>query len=202
MKKHYVMTVLMVLMAMLILSVSSHAAMWDFNSLAGGTNINGVNLGGVTITASDNYVGVINDYQTFSASPSICASSWSAGKTLTLTFDSLVKSVSIYGGDYGGDSDRFSMTAYDTLGNMLVSADTGSFSGIDPLYTVGGWSGDYRYLSIGANNIKSVVLTQVTWGCIWDNLSTETSAVPVPAAFWLLGSGLLGLIGFRKKIKN
>ncbi|MEN6375144.1 MAG: VPLPA-CTERM sorting domain-containing protein [Smithella sp.] len=202
MKKHYVMTALMVLMAIFYLSDSSHAAIWDFNSLAGGTNINGVNLGGVTITASDNYVGVINDYQTFSATPSICASSWSAGKTLTLTFDSLVKFVSIYGGDYGYDPDRFSMTAYNTLGNQIAFADTGSFNGSDPLHPVSGWRGDYRYLSVSADDIKSVVLTQVDWGCMWDNLSTDTSAVPVPAAFWLLGSGLLGLVGFRKKINN
>lgn len=30
----------------------------------------------------------------------------------------------------------------------------------------------------------------------------EAPGVPVPAAIWLLGSGLLGLIGLRKKIKN
>jgi len=32
--------------------------------------------------------------------------------------------------------------------------------------------------------------------------STTGGQVPVPAAIWLLGSGLIGLIGFRKKIKN
>jgi len=30
----------------------------------------------------------------------------------------------------------------------------------------------------------------------------DTSAVPVPAALWLLGSGLLGLVGLRKKNKS
>jgi hypothetical protein len=29
----------------------------------------------------------------------------------------------------------------------------------------------------------------------------DVSAVPVPGAVWLLGSGLLGLIGIRKKMK-
>ncbi len=32
-----------------------------------------------------------------------------------------------------------------------------------------------------------------------DNVSFQTSAVPVPAAVWLFGSGLIGLIGMRKK---
>lgn len=29
----------------------------------------------------------------------------------------------------------------------------------------------------------------------------KSSAAPVPAAVWILGSGILGMIGFRKKIK-
>jgi hypothetical protein len=30
----------------------------------------------------------------------------------------------------------------------------------------------------------------------------ETSPVPIPGAIYLLGSGLLGLVGIRKKIKS
>lgn len=34
---------------------------------------------------------------------------------------------------------------------------------------------------------------------LWiDNVST----VPIPGAVWLLGSGLIGLVGFRKKLKK
>lgn len=48
-------------------------------------------------------------------------------------------------------------------------------------------------------------ITSFTWlvtgsELVIDNLQFETvSAVPVPAALWLFGSGLLGLIGFRKR---
>lgn len=40
------------------------------------------------------------------------------------------------------------------------------------------------------------------WGPLLDNVSVEKTspAVPIPAAVWLLGSGLLGLIGFRRKL--
>lgn len=34
---------------------------------------------------------------------------------------------------------------------------------------------------------------------IWEDGSVELNAVPVPAAVWLLGSGLLGLVGIRRK---
>jgi len=32
--------------------------------------------------------------------------------------------------------------------------------------------------------------------------TAEVSQVPVPAAFWLFGSGLIGIVGMRKSIKN
>ncbi|MDY7001444.1 MAG: hypothetical protein SVS15_06645 [Thermodesulfobacteriota bacterium] len=37
---------------------------------------------------------------------------------------------------------------------------------------------------------------------VYNEAYAETSGVPIPGAVWLLGSGLLGLVGFRKKIKS
>ena len=38
---------------------------------------------------------------------------------------------------------------------------------------------------------------------IWiDNIKLEGTAVPIPAAVWLLGSGIIGLIGFRRKFSK
>lgn len=36
----------------------------------------------------------------------------------------------------------------------------------------------------------------------WDDVSLEVSAVPVPAAVWLFGSGLLGLVGVARRRKS
>jgi hypothetical protein len=38
----------------------------------------------------------------------------------------------------------------------------------------------------------------------WDNISitADVAAVPVPAAVWLFGSGLLGLIGVARRKKT
>jgi hypothetical protein len=35
-----------------------------------------------------------------------------------------------------------------------------------------------------------------------DSISLELTTVPVPGAVWLLGSGLIGLLGFRRKFKK
>jgi len=61
--------------------------------------------------------------------------------------------------------------------SFLVTVDPSS------LFTVG-----FRLDEVNASNGTRVVI---------DNVSA--APVPVPAAVWLLGSGLLGLIGFRRK---
>ncbi len=42
----------------------------------------------------------------------------------------------------------------------------------------------------------SVILEEIT------NVSYSVEPVPIPGAAWLLGSGLIGLLGFRRKMKN
>ena len=42
----------------------------------------------------------------------------------------------------------------------------------------------------------------VSLGEVWNTQILSVSAVPVPAAVWLFGSGLIGLIGFAKRKKG
>jgi hypothetical protein len=189
-----------VLTAVFFIAGTSQAALIDFDSFAAWTNINGVNLGGVTITAPNGAVYIYNNYDILSISPSnvVVASNWTEGLTLRLTFASPTTFVSIYGGDGGYDTDRFSMTAYNSSNTQIAFADTGPFNGPDTLHPVSGATmGDYRYLSVSAADIKSVVLTQVNWGVGFDNLTYN--AVPLPPSLMLMAPGLLGLIGLKRK---
>jgi hypothetical protein len=84
----------------------------------------------------------------------------------------------------------FSMTAYDVAGNVLafVSQET---------------SRDWRALTLTHAGIRSVVISASskmnTWGL--DDLSFDAplAAVPEPGALMLIGAGLLGLMGARRR---
>jgi len=71
-----------------------------------------------------------------------------------------------------------------------------------------GYIGDGDYFFIGTNFNQQVTDAGKLFFGYWDSNSSDnvgyitvninTSVVPIPAAVWLLGSGLLGLVGFRK----
>ena len=94
---------------------------------------------------------------------------------------------------------------YNALGNTAGSlTNTGPFSNVQPLAywsatellsnTYDAWifnmgNGGYQYYR-NKNNFTSIG---------WAVQSGDVSAVPVPAAVWLFGSGLLGLIGVTRR---
>jgi hypothetical protein len=68
---------------------------------------------------------------------------------------------------------------------------TPAFSGV----TTGSFNAkDLFALGIGAKIVHRGGETQAT------SFDAHLTPVPVPAAFWLLGSGILGLVGFRRKM--
>jgi hypothetical protein len=61
------------------------------------------------------------------------------------------------------------------------------------------------YLSYLQDGIFLTLVIAPESGCFFpndfriDQASLEVTAVPIPGAFWLLGSGLIGIVGLRKK---
>jgi hypothetical protein len=40
------------------------------------------------------------------------------------------------------------------------------------------------------------------YGHLVAEIDLQTSQIPIPSAVWLLGSGLIGIVGIRKKFKD
>lgn len=88
--------------------------------------------------------------------------------------------------------------AYDSLDALLYSA-TVNLDGL------GGWT---LFAPESWTGVKEIQLTRFTnhpdpgdwapWVAAIDDI--KTSPVPIPGAVWLLGSGILGLIGIRRRI--
>jgi hypothetical protein len=75
---------------------------------------------------------------------------------------------------------------------------TGSDNFILGLNDGSGWIADSAVVSLGANAYS------VTFGTGANVIEVDVQvvpAVPVPAAVWLFGSGLLGLVGVARKKK-
>ena len=87
--------------------------------------------------------------------------------------------------DSNGDFD----ITVDSFGEVSITIDdfTSSVLG-DPTYAKLIFSSDYQ--STGTNTAEYLYTT------------LETSPVPIPGAVWLLGSGLLGLAGIRRKVRG
>ena len=84
--------------------------------------------------------------------------------------------------------------------NNDVNAGTGKSDGVTSAFATGTWNsvtGDYSlsWLSLTGLGPKAGLTSAFT-------LEGTVTAVPIPSAGWLLGSGLLGLVGVMKRKKT
>jgi len=118
----------------------------------------------------------------------------------------------------GGNGD---MGAFVTWGVTVGTVGDGnislsSFTSVTDLYTIGGWQLDLATMAITDQTASLLTLegtgllsgngfdaTDVNWtfsaNDIGSSYSMTITAVPVPAAVWLFGSGLLGLVGVARR---
>ena len=178
---------------MLVAVSSAPAAVIDFEAYADTQNINGLNLGGVTLTNPTNGIVEIYDdrFGVSYKSATKAIGSFSGGRSVNPivgVFDSPQTYISLWAGDGGNDIDSWQLEAFDAVvgGNSLGLVNSGNWNGFP-----------YRQLSISAPGIRrfDARWTGANYGVGYDDLEF----IPEPATMSLLALGGLALIRRRRK---
>lgn len=95
-------------------------------------------------------------------------------------------------------TEQYAVEAYDSAGNLIgtqISPLGNNYDndGIPWVFAFSGLTAGIDHIDIDFTGTKTSGL-----GLAFNNFSA-TSAVPIPGAVWLLGSGLVGLIGIRRR---
>ena len=100
------------------------------------------------------------------------------------------------GGSAGVGGDAVNVFAFDINNSLLWQKTIDLF----PYDWINGWIP----INVNVGNVSSLMFnTQFRmWPSIDDLRINESNPVPIPASLWLLGSGLIGLAGIRKKIQG
>lgn len=118
-----------------------------------------------------------------------------AGDTFSLAFDSPVNAVGMY--FVSGDP----LFANDI---ELVTSAGSAFNGdiVDVTFGDGGLAYYIGLISDQSFSSTSIAFNPLAEGAFLYSVDDITTAVvPLPAALWLFGSGFLGLLAVRKKVK-
>ncbi len=190
-------TTLATLLMAVALPTSVSATTIDFESFTNAANINGINLEGVTITNPSGIVEIFDSNRFgvsfHSATKAIGSFEGTASTEPTIfIFDAAQTYVGLWGGDIGGDTDNWTLTAYDAAigGTLVGTANSGNYDG-----------SPYELLSITAPSILRVEAVWNGWLCCgvgYDDLQF-TSSIPEPNNLILMLIGLtsLGAIFFK-----
>lgn len=114
---------------------------------------------------------------------------------ILMTFDNLISYLSLVGLDFGinsGDSEEITLTAYDSAGDLIGQ---NHFTTKLPGYA------DAIFGEIAFDGMKYVAFnyTNTDHGFYGIDDLRYTSVVPLPAAFWLFTTGLIGLTGLARR---
>jgi len=166
--------------------------MESFESYADGATLPLATAGFVVSTDNTTF-GTWNGINTLMASDGVKSVRYGAdnGNSILFTFNSPVTVFGMYIMDFGTAGGSPVLTFYDDKGDSQVVV-TGENPGT---------------IFYGAELSSAITKVQFTMtgsdgdGIYFDSVYSGSKAVvPIPAAFWLLGSGIVGLFGMRKKM--
>lgn len=141
--------------------------------------------------------------------------SYSTMGGIDLSDDTILQLGSVTG--TSGTGDIGSTVSFGASGSInMVGFSFASFTPVVDVFTIGGWQLDLTSLTIidQTSDILTLSGSGLLSGNTFDNTgvnwtfsanssgssySMTVTAVPVPAAIWLFGSGLLGLIGVARR---
>ena len=189
---------------------AAHAATINFNTDAAGNPYPGLGDNflageyaalGVSINDSDpspgsTYVNQINPVNVGTAISGYYVNVGAFAGTSTFIELDFTTPVTSFGFDYATPDGLLGVSLFDTGGNLLAS---NSFSGAGSFVNQAGFNLNSGYVSLSSLVAidRVLIMPSSNNGMIFDNL--QFTAVPLPAAVWLLGSGLLGLMGVARR---
>ena len=128
------------------------------------------------------------------------------GNTYAFSFDGKLGNI-ISGPNPTGDANAYVSILEQTVEFGTMFNDTFNYTGLPGDGTWGGGSIDVLILPEFEGELLQIgfsweVTGVMDTGIVYDNLNfAESAVVPVPAAVWLFGSGLIGLIGVARRRK-